>query len=190
MILLQEKLPREAGGSDRAERYFAMIEDMLAAGAPKPIAFITLISHRQTDYSRALRAQVAACAVPAGSQQGLRAIASVVRRDELERLASAPEAARAAVARRSSRSRQGARAAPRPAPRRSTKSQSKDLLRAYGIATPTEIAAHSADDAVKAAKEIGYPVVLKAVSAKLLHKSDAGAVALHLQRRGGGARRL
>jgi acetyltransferase len=58
--------------------------------------------------------------------------------------------------------------------------QSKDLLRAYGIATPTEIATHSADEAVKAAEQIGYPVVLKAVAAKLLHKSDVGAVALHL----------
>jgi acetyltransferase len=59
--------------------------------------------------------------------------------------------------------------------------QSKDLLRAYGIATPKEIAAQSADEAVKAAAEIGYPVVLKGVAAKLLHKSDAGAVALHLR---------
>ena len=38
----------------------------------------------------------------------------------------------------------------------------------------------SPDDAVKAARQIGYPVVLKGVAAKLLHKSDAGAVALHL----------
>jgi len=59
--------------------------------------------------------------------------------------------------------------------------QSKDLLRAYGIATPKEIAGQSADDAVKAAAEIGYPVVLKAVAARLLHKSDAGAVALQLR---------
>jgi acetyltransferase len=58
--------------------------------------------------------------------------------------------------------------------------ESKALIRAYGIPTPTEIAVQSPDDAVKAARQIGYPVVLKAVAAKLLHKSDAGAVALHL----------
>jgi acetyltransferase len=58
--------------------------------------------------------------------------------------------------------------------------QSKALLRAYAIATPEEIVVHSPDEAVKAARQIGYPVVIKAVSAKLLHKSDAGAVALHL----------
>ena len=43
-----------------------------------------------------------------------------------------------------------------------------------------EIATHSADEAVKAAERIGYPVVLKGVAAKLLHKSDVGAVVLHL----------
>jgi acetyltransferase len=58
--------------------------------------------------------------------------------------------------------------------------ESKALIRAYGIPTPTEVAVQSPDDAVKAARQIGYPVVLKAVAAKLLHKSDAGAVALHL----------
>jgi acetate---CoA ligase (ADP-forming) len=57
---------------------------------------------------------------------------------------------------------------------------SKDLLRAYGIPAPAEIAVQSADEAVAAAQKIGFPVVLKAVSDKLPHKSDAGAVALHL----------
>ncbi len=45
---------------------------------------------------------------------------------------------------------------------------------------PAEIAAHSPDEAVKAAQTIGFPVVLKGVSARLPHKSDAGAVVLHL----------
>ena len=41
--------------------------------------------------------------------------------------------------------------------------------------------ATSADAAVAAAGRIGYPVVLKAVSSKLLHKSDVGAVQLDLR---------
>jgi acyl-CoA synthetase (NDP forming) len=40
--------------------------------------------------------------------------------------------------------------------------------------------AASPDEAVAAARAIGYPVVLKAVSAEITHKSDAGAVRLGL----------
>ena len=58
--------------------------------------------------------------------------------------------------------------------------ESKEVLRAYGIATPKEELAASLDDALAAAERIGYPVVLKAVSQTLTHKSDAGAVALNL----------
>jgi acetate---CoA ligase (ADP-forming) len=179
MVLFQEKLPLEAGGSDRAQIHFAMIEEMLAKGAPKPIACITLISHGQTDYSRALSAQSPRLSFLQEANKGLRAIEAAVRRDELERLAAVPETARApspaeqaAVGKVRARAASGATAL--------DEVQSKDLLRAYGIATPKEAAVHSANDAVKAASEIGYPVVLKAVSETLLHKSDAGAVALRL----------
>ena len=44
---------------------------------------------------------------------------------------------------------------------------------------PGELAV-SADAAVAAADRLGYPVVLKAVSASLLHKTNIGAVALDL----------
>ncbi len=59
--------------------------------------------------------------------------------------------------------------------------ESKDLLRAYSIPIPDERLAKTADEAATAANAIGYPVVLKAVSAKLPHKSDAGMVVLHLR---------
>jgi succinyl-CoA synthetase beta subunit len=61
--------------------------------------------------------------------------------------------------------------------------ESKELLRAYGIVTPAEQLVTSAAQAIAAADRIGYPVVLKAVSAKLTHKSDVGAVALNLASR-------
>jgi acyl-CoA synthetase (NDP forming) len=177
MILIQENLPREPG-SDRAERYIHTVEAIVAGGAPKPIAIITPVSHSQSDYSRALRAQVPHVSFLLEVNKSLRAIASVARRDELERLAGAaarPAATSgeaAAAARVRTLAKSGAAALDEVA--------SKQLIRAYGIPTPAEIAVQSPDDAVTAARQIGYPVVLKAVAAKLLHKSDAGAVALHL----------
>ncbi|MGA2932791.1 MAG: acetate--CoA ligase family protein, partial [Acidimicrobiales bacterium] len=55
---------------------------------------------------------------------------------------------------------------------------SKALLKAYGIALPKERVATSAAEAAKAAKRIGFPVVMKIVSADILHKSDLGLVAV------------
>ena len=69
MVLVQEGSPR-APGSDRAEHYIALVDDYAATRATKPIAFVHADLHGQTDYSRALRAEVAARVVPAGGQQG------------------------------------------------------------------------------------------------------------------------
>ncbi|MGP0030719.1 MAG: acetate--CoA ligase family protein [Acidimicrobiales bacterium] len=55
---------------------------------------------------------------------------------------------------------------------------SKALLSAYGIAVPKERVVTSASDAAKAAKRLGFPVVMKIVSADILHKSDLGLVAV------------
>jgi acetyltransferase len=176
MILIQENLPREPG-SDRAERYIHTVEAIVDGGAPKPIAIITPVSHSQSDYSRALRAQVPHVSFLLEVNKSLRAIASVARRDELERLAFPSDKIASTPAETAAAARVRTLA-------KGTASldevESKALIRAYGIPTPTEIAVQSPDDAVKSARQIGYPVVLKAVAAKLLHKSDAGAVALHL----------
>jgi acetyltransferase len=62
-----------------------------------------------------------------------------------------------------------------------TEFESKDLLKAYGIpVTETRIAA-SEEEAVKAATEIGYPVVLKLHSETITHKTDVGGVHLNVR---------
>ncbi|MGV7219677.1 acetate--CoA ligase family protein, partial [Bradyrhizobium sp. UFLA05-112] len=57
---------------------------------------------------------------------------------------------------------------------------SKKLLKAYGIPISKEGIAQTPADAVKIAKQIGFPVVAKVVSAEILHKSDIGGVVLNL----------
>ncbi|MFD1047750.1 acetate--CoA ligase family protein, partial [Kibdelosporangium lantanae] len=47
---------------------------------------------------------------------------------------------------------------------------------AYGIPTPGEGLATTADEAVALAAKIGFPVVLKIVSPEILHKTEAGGV--------------
>src|SRR5690606_14380030 len=61
-----------------------------------------------------------------------------------------------------------------------TEYESKQVLEAYDIPTvPTKLA-KSADDAVKIANEIGFPVVLKLNSETITHKTDVGGVRLDL----------
>jgi acyl-CoA synthetase (NDP forming) len=57
---------------------------------------------------------------------------------------------------------------------------SKQLLASYGIAAPNERLVMTAADAVAAADEIGYPVVLKGCGAHLAHKSELGVVRVGL----------
>ncbi|MBV8692420.1 MAG: acetate--CoA ligase family protein, partial [Actinobacteria bacterium] len=57
-----------------------------------------------------------------------------------------------------------------------TEHESKQILAAYGIPVTEERLCMSRKEAVKAAEHIGYPVVLKASSATILHKSDRGLV--------------
>ncbi|NAS23756.1 CoA-binding protein [Herbidospora sp. NEAU-GS84] len=57
-----------------------------------------------------------------------------------------------------------------------TAPEGKLVCNAYGIATPGEGLATSADHAVELATSIGFPVVLKIVSPDILHKTEAGGV--------------
>jgi len=54
------------------------------------------------------------------------------------------------------------------------------LLRVYGIPVAREAMAPTPEAAAEAAASIGFPVVLKAVSRDIAHKSDVGAVRLGL----------
>lgn len=54
------------------------------------------------------------------------------------------------------------------------------LLSAFGVPLIESIAASSSDDSVIAASKLGYPVALKAAGGELVHKTEAGGVALAL----------
>jgi acetate---CoA ligase (ADP-forming) len=58
--------------------------------------------------------------------------------------------------------------------------EGRAVMRAAGIPLPKSAVARGLDEAVRAAEEIGFPVVMKVVSRDILHKSDAGGVALDL----------
>ncbi|ESR25646.1 acetate--CoA ligase family protein [Lutibaculum baratangense] len=58
--------------------------------------------------------------------------------------------------------------------------EGKALLSAFGVRVPRSAVAHAAADAETLAASMQAPLVAKVVSPEILHKSDAGGVALHL----------
>lgn len=62
--------------------------------------------------------------------------------------------------------------------------RAKAFLKPLGIPFPAGRLVHTVDEALQAADSLGYPVALKAQSAELSHKSDAGGVVLRLSDRG------
>lgn len=59
--------------------------------------------------------------------------------------------------------------------------ESARLLAGYGIPTAKSVLAPKWDDVKKAAKGIGYPVVLKVCSPEVSHKTESGLVAVDLR---------
>lgn len=56
----------------------------------------------------------------------------------------------------------------------------KQVLTACGIAAPVEHVVTTEGEAIEAARQTGYPVVLKVLSPDIVHKTDVGGVALGL----------
>ncbi|MDE0034591.1 MAG: acetate--CoA ligase family protein [Deltaproteobacteria bacterium] len=176
MLLLQEELLRAPEGGNKEANMRAVNE--LAARARKPIAFVTMISHGLNDYARELRDGLRNVAFLQEADKSLRTVRSVISHAQrLSRKTAAkrrnPPGAPAAVRRVLGRPGHGA--GPTPL----SEVDSKALLRAYGLRTPRERLAGSAAEAVRIARAMGFPVVLKAAGAELTHKSDVGGVLLN-----------
>ena len=61
-----------------------------------------------------------------------------------------------------------------------SESESKQLLAAWGVGSAREHRVNSAEAAVEAAEQLGFPVVLKVNSPDIPHKTEAGVVRLNL----------
>ena len=57
-----------------------------------------------------------------------------------------------------------------------TEELAKSILKNYHITVPSYALVKSSDEAVRAAKKLGFPLVMKVVSPQILHKTDVGGV--------------
>lgn len=58
--------------------------------------------------------------------------------------------------------------------------EAREILEAYGLATPRTFLARDRAEAARLAQEIGFPVALKIASPDILHKTDVGGVKLNV----------
>ncbi len=63
--------------------------------------------------------------------------------------------------------------------------QAKQILAAYGVTVTREAIAATEDEAVEAARSIGFPVAVKACDWEIMHKSGKGLIALNVQSEAG-----
>jgi acyl-CoA synthetase (NDP forming) len=68
-----------------------------------------------------------------------------------------------------------------PSHRLAAEHEAREALKSYGVNGPRDRIVDSADAAVAAAIEIGFPVVLKGMVENMVHKSDAGLVKVGLR---------
>ncbi|MGQ9599394.1 MAG: acetate--CoA ligase alpha subunit [Anaerolineae bacterium] len=59
--------------------------------------------------------------------------------------------------------------------------EAQEILKAYGVPVPCTGMAHTADQAVCLAEQIGFPVVLKIVSPDISYKREVGGICLDVQ---------
>jgi acetyltransferase len=59
--------------------------------------------------------------------------------------------------------------------------EARQVMEAYGLPVPQSHLASTAEEAVRFAEEIGFPVVIKIASPDILHKTDIGGIKLDLR---------
>ena len=150
-----------------AIKFPPIIEAVRTLASPKPVIFAGLDDGAEVPAE--YLAQLRALGVPYFPSPGraLRAIARICAAPARSSQYDAPAAPRSKLATLSSGTIAEYRA--------------KEILRPLGIPFPPGHLVKTLHAAVQAASDLGYPVVLKAQSAKLPHKSDAGGVLLNIQ---------
>jgi len=173
VVIIDSELPKAP--HELRERNLHRVNEM-ASKAHKPVIYISAMSIGFTEFMKNLRKSLPHIAVLQGLDRAVGAIRALIeyaslRKEVPDIVSSSSASARAALERTLGDARGAAL----------DEIASKKLLKAYGIPISKEEIAHSATEAVRIAKKIGFPVVAKVVSADILHKSDIGGVVLNIE---------
>ena len=178
LLLVAEDLPRE-DGLERKVKNLQGLDGWVAqrGEAGPPIALFTSLTFNTTEYMAKLRSTLPHLSIlrePEKTLRVVRALATFGARRSVALPAGGPPGNAKLIAEWKARAQKLSK------PTALNEANSKALLAAYGIHAPAEKVVATPEEAVTAAREIGFPVVLKAVASSVPHKSDAGLVLLGL----------
>jgi acetate---CoA ligase (ADP-forming) len=206
-VLLLSELPRDVPADPPAVRALFAATAARIAAAPRPVVVVSNALTDITPFGREFQASLGYPPVVGGIEHGIQAIGAAVRWSRAQSAWSRAQSARsqaqsarsqaqsawsqadhAAAGKRSSPAESAGAAGPAgpcglPAePRAGTWAEDRAaaLLAAYGVPVVPSREAGDEAAAVDAAGSLGYPVVVKAVSPDIAHKTEAGAVRLAL----------
>ncbi|RJF67409.1 acetate--CoA ligase family protein [Rhodopseudomonas palustris] len=162
-------------GAQQAGRYATLLESIATGAAAAGTPFVAL-SNVSDQPHPTLQAMADKLQVPylRGTGTGLSAISRYLQ------WATTPLPAPAAAVAAEARPARAALAAV-PPDRLAAEHEAREVLASYGVRGPRDWLAATADEALRAAAEISYPVVLKGLVSNVLHKSDAGLVKVGLR---------
>ena len=167
LILVVQDVP--PGMAERQVAQYAVVANAaadIANAGSKPVVMLTNTS---TGVHKDIKAILDEASVPVlqGTREGLKAIANFMQYAMFLKNAKpyeVPAARSLGIA--------------ASAGKALTEYQSKKVLSKFGVACTREILAEDEKACVAAAREIGYPVVLKVMSPQILHKTEAGIIAI------------
>ena len=179
VLLVQEELPLQEGMNAKAKNLIE-VDRMVHEGHRKPVAVVSMATYMYSDFTRTFRNSFPHLPVLHEVDKAVGTVARVghlasLPPAEAHEVSALPDGAEALLARGKIQS-DGRRVLDETA--------SKDLLALAGLRLPRERVAQDGIAAVAAAREIGFPVVLKLVSDDIQHKSDIGGVKLNLASEG------
>jgi acetyltransferase len=175
MVLVAEELPR-AAGIDRKVSNFRALDAYIATKASKPIVCFSPVTGADNQYITSLRRELPRIAWLRDLNKTLRVASRLAPTGNPPLVASrlhASDGLRQSLMRM---------AASHDEPFALNEQVSKKILGEFGIRTAREAFVKRMDieEAARAGREIGFPVVLKVVSAAVAHKSDVGLVLVNL----------
>lgn len=169
IVLVVQDVP--SGMSERQVAQYAIVARAAVEAAKKVNKPVVMLNNASTGFHPEIKRILdeGGVAILQGTREGLKAIANAVRFGSYK-LTDEPVVDKAAFPE-----------LPAHTGKAMTEYQSKQLLKKYGVPCTREVLCADVEDCVRAADEIGYPVVMKVMSPQIMHKTEAKVIAVGMK---------